>query len=325
MSLWTVWYERTRITMSKYVIVGAGQVGAALAKSLGAADHDVTVVTRSGSGPSLSGVQRVAADASDAEQLARIVDGAAVLFNCANPKYWRWPQDWPPMASAILSAAESTGAVLVTLCNVYGYGPVDGPMTEDLPLATTRKKGRVRVQMWHDALAAHEAGRARVAEVRASDYFGPGAGELSHFGARFIPRLLAGKPVQYIGDPDQPHSVTYIDDVVRALSTVAVDERAWGRAWHAPTNQAQTPRQLAEQVCKLAGVRSPRFRSTPAWTLKIGGLFSPLVRELPEVRYQFVKPFVLDSSAFETTFGVHPTPMDEALRSTIAWWRSQSS
>ena len=80
------------------------------------------------------------------------------MYNCANPPYHRWPELWPPLAAAMLAAAERTGAVLVTMSNLYGYGPVDGPMTEDLPLRPTTAKGRVRAAMWHDALAAHQAG-----------------------------------------------------------------------------------------------------------------------------------------------------------------------
>src|SRR6266498_1353209 len=123
-----------------------------------------------GSGPTHPAIERVAADATDAERLSALADGAAALYNCANPLYHRWLTDWPPLASSLLTAAERSGAVLVSASNLYGYGPVDGPITPETPLAATQPKLRLRAQMWRDALAAHQAGRLRTSEARASDY-----------------------------------------------------------------------------------------------------------------------------------------------------------
>jgi hypothetical protein len=41
-------------------------------------------------------------------------------------------------------------------------------MTEATPLAAMGRLGQVRARVWRDALAAHQAWRLRVAEVRAS-------------------------------------------------------------------------------------------------------------------------------------------------------------
>lgn len=302
--------------MGKHVIAGAGQVGTHLARHLIEQGHEVVVVTRSGSGP--EGVKRVAADLADASRLITIVEGADALHNCAGLAYPRWAQDWPPLAAALLGAAEATGAVLVTAGNLYGYGPVDRPMTEDLPLVATGVKGRVRIQMWTDALAAHQAGRARVTEVRSSDYFGPGATDQTPVGTRFVPSLLAGKAASFLGDPDQPHSWTYLPDVARAMAIAATDERAWGRAWHVPVNPALSARALAVRLCEVAGAPSPRVNRPPALIVRALEMLNPIVRELRETRYQFDRPFVVDSSAFEQTFGMTATPLDVALQATVA-------
>ena len=178
--------------------------------------------------------------------------------------------------------------------------------------------------MWADALAAHEAGRIRAVELRASDFFGPGCRHASHLGERFVPRLLAGKPALYLGDPDQPHSWTYVKDVARALEIAAADERAWGRPWHVPTAPAVTAREIAARVCELGGApRPPRITVPPAWLRRAAGMVSPMLRELEEIRYQFDRPYLLDSSAFQATFGMAPTPLDEALAETVDWWRSR--
>lgn len=299
--------------MSTHVIVGAGAVGSATAALLAERGEQVRIVTRRGGGPEHPAIERVAADATDAERLSVLTEGAAALYNCANPLYHRWPTDWPPLASALLTAAERTGAPLATVSNLYGYGEVAGPITETTPLAATHPKLRIRADLWRDALAAHEAGRIRATEVRASDYIQ--ANSILTF-ALGKP-LLAGKRAYSPAALDVPHSWTSINDVAAMLITAAEDERAWGRAWHVPTEPPLTVRELATRFAEAAGAAAPKVSAIPyplMWTV---GLFSPLVRELRATRYQFERPFVLDSSAATTTFGLKPQSIDESLRETV--------
>ncbi len=298
--------------MATHVIVGAGPIGSATARLLADNGHEVRVVTRSGAGPEHERIQRVSADASDVARLADLSAGAAVLYNCANPPYHRWRTDWPPLASALLRAAEKSGTVLVTMSNLYGYGEVTGPIREDLPLTATTAKGRVRAQMWHDALAAHDEGRVRATEARASDFIGAGASSL--FNDMVAPAVRSGRRALVPANFDVPHSVTYTGDVARTLVALGSDERAWGRPWHVPTAPALTLRELATRLAKLAGAPEPRLRTMSPFVLRLGGIFSPTARAFIEMRYQFDRPFVLDSSAAEETFGLAPTSLDDALR-----------
>jgi nucleoside-diphosphate-sugar epimerase len=213
----------------------------------------------------------------------------------------------------MLGAAERSGAVLVTMSNLYGYGPVRGPMTEDLPLAASTVKGRIRADMWRDALAAHDAGRVRVTEARASDYLGPGAASL--FTTLVLPRVRIGKPAFVPANLDVPHSMTFTEDVGATLAVLGTDERSLGRVWHVPTAQPVTLRELASRFAALVGAPAPRLRAMPHAVLWIGGLVDAEAREFREVRYQFDNPWVLDSSAAEATFGLRPSPLDDALRS----------
>lgn len=308
--------------MSKHVVVGAGPIGTATARLLAERGEEVVVVTRSGAGPEHRAVTRTAADASSSDTMAELATGAVAIYNCANPRYHRWPTDWPPIAHALLVGAERSGAVLATVSNLYGYGLVSGPMTEDLPLAATGPKGRTRARMWLEALAAHDAGRVRATEVRGSDYVGRRSE--SHLGDRVVPRLLAGKGVTVLKSANTSHTWTAVDDVARLLVTVAADERAWGRPWHVPSNPPRTQREAVGDLCRTAGVDPVKVSEYPAVLLRAMGLVNPMMRELPEVAHQLEREFVLDSTTAQRTFALSPTPWDEVLAEIVAGYRGRT-
>ncbi len=300
--------------MSEHIIVGSGPVGSATALLLAEHGEHVRVISRRGTGPEHAAIERVAADATDAERLTALATGAAALYNCASPLYHRWLTDWPPLASALLTAAERSGAVLATMSNLYGYGQVSGPITEKTPLAATHPKLRLRAELWGDARAAHEAGRIRATEVRASDYIEANS-VLSMVMAK---PLLAGRRAYVPAPLDVPHSWTSITDCAKTLVTVAADERALGQAWLVPTGPALTVRQLADRFAEVNGASRAKVTAIPYPVLWTTGLFSPTVKELRATRYQFTRPFVADSSATTQTFGLKPVLMDEALRDAAA-------
>ncbi|PZF92397.1 NAD-dependent epimerase/dehydratase family protein [Micromonospora deserti] len=309
--------------MALHVIVGAGPVGTATARLLADRGERVRVITRRGGGPEHPAVERVAADATDADRLTALTAAAATLYNCANPAYHRWTTDWPPLAAALLTAAERNGAVLATAGNLYGYGPVKGAMTESTPLRPSSVKGQVRVRMWADALAAHEAGRVRITEVRGADYLGAGAQSVGTL--LVLAPVLRGRRAVVPADLDAPHSWTYVGDLARTLVTVATDERGWGRAWHVPSPPPASVRALAARAAALAGAPAPKLTRMPRPVLRLGGLVNPTVRELWEMAYQFDRPFLLDSTAATATFGIHPTSLDDALVETAGALRTPAA
>lgn len=317
----------------KVVIVGAGGIGQHIAAQLGEAGHEVVLGSRSGTRvgtgvtPNPQRVTSATVDASDPRALTALANGADVLVNAVNPPYTRWPELWPPLAQGFLAAAEASGAALMTVGNLYGYGPGSSPMTEATPLAATGAKGRVRADMWREALAAHQQGRVRVTELRASDYFGPGAGDAVSYLNRFaIAPAMAGRTARHIrGDMQAPHSWTYIADIARLAVAVAEsdhDGTDWGRPWHVPTAAPRTMSQVAADVAEVAGVPAHEPRLYPA-VVRWGMRVVPLIRELDETAYQFDRPFVLDASAAEKRFGLTPTGWRDALASTVAWQRSR--
>lgn len=318
--------------MSHYLVLGAGGIGRATTARLVELGHTVTLASRSGrvtdrpwEATAAGAVTIVAVDAKDAVRVTELATGAASIINAINPpSYTAWAADWPPVAAAILTAAERTGAGLVIIGNLYGYGEVEAPMTEQTPLGATGDKGRLRNRMWNDALALQGQGRIRVTELRSSDYFGPGATTMtSVLGDVVIDRVAAGKlAVMPVGRTDVAHSWTYIPDVGAFAAQVAVagehDESVWGRPWHVPTAAPRTIADAAADVARLTGRKRSRVLAVPRPLGTALGLVVPFLREMRETRHQFERPFVLDSSQAERAFDIEATPWDEALAATIA-------
>jgi nucleoside-diphosphate-sugar epimerase len=190
-------------------------------------------------------------------------------------------------------------------------------MTPDDPLNADYEKAQVRASMWHDAKRAHDDGRIRATEVRASDFIGPRSE--SYLGL-LIPRILAGKSCQVIGNVDAPHSWNYTADVARTLVTCAQDERSGGRAWHVPANPPCSVRQAIDDIARLVGASDVKITKVPTVALRVLGLFNADVRELPKTLYQFEAPFIIDDLETRSTFGLEPTPWDDVLTSTIEFY-----
>jgi nucleoside-diphosphate-sugar epimerase len=299
-----------------YVIVGAGPVGRHTAEVLRDRGDAVRLVTRSGR-VQLDGVESVAADASDPEALTRLTEGATALFNCANPvDYTTWEQVWPPLAGSLLTAAERTGATLVTASCLYPYGPTDAPMVEGQPDAATDHKGRLRAGMWAEARSRHEAGRLRAVEVRGADYVGAGVGGNGHI-TRHLPTATRGKTAWVIGKADLSHSWTDVADMARTLAAVADRPESWGQVWHAPTNAPRSQRQALADVLAAGGHGPVAVRSIPMPVLRALALVSPLMREIAELSYMWTRPYVLDSSRTQDVLGLEPSPWDEVCRRTV--------
>jgi nucleoside-diphosphate-sugar epimerase len=306
--------------VNHHVIVGAGPVGSGIANLLAGRGEQVTIITRSGSGPDHALITRVTADATDAAALTRAATNAATIFNCVNPPYNKWATDWPPVHTAMMTAAQTTGAVLVMMGNLYLFGEGTAmPMREGDAPTTRGTKGAVRASMETDLLAAHAAGILRATFARASDFYGPTVLNAA-MGERTVPRIIAGKRVTLLGTLGAPHSLSYMPDVVTTMVTIATDERAWGKAWHVPNAPATTQRQTIDAFAEAAGTTA-KVGTIPHVALSLLGIASPMMRELKETWHQWAQPWVTDSSLTEQTFGLRATPLQEGAEATVGWWR----
>ncbi|MGH3145030.1 MAG: NAD-dependent epimerase/dehydratase family protein, partial [Rubrobacter sp.] len=249
--------------------------------------------------------------------------GASVVYHAAQPDYTKWQAEFPPMTEAVVEGAATAGAKVVFADNLYMYGQGSPqPLTEDTPQKAAGKKGKTRILMAERLLKAHRSGRVRVAIGRSSDYYGP-RGTATLAGDTVFGATLAGKTVRWPGSLDAPHTFNYLPDMARALVNLGEREEADGEVWHLPAAEPITGRSFVDLVSAELD-RPAKVSATSRTTLRIVGLFSPLIRELAETTYQFEGPFVSDASKYERVFGPsEPTPHEEAVASTVAWFRER--
>ena len=220
-----------------------------------------------------------------------------------------------------------SGARLVFVDNLYLYGPTGGaPISERSPHNGHGAKGRTRAAIAQMVLDAHRQGKVMATIGRASDYYGPGVTDAA-ISAAFFEAVLAGKTGDLLGNIDLPHTYSYLPDFARALVTLAEYEVAYGRAWHAPNAETITTRQFVGYVEKALG-RPVKVRVAGKLMVYMMGLFIPILREFPELMYEFDAPYVVDDGDFRRTFaatGIHTTPWDEGVAATVAWYQARAA
>ena len=308
---------------SNHVVLGTGAIGRAVMEELIKRGESVRMVNRSGKMDEVPArVEVVASDLYDHAKVKEVTRDAQVVYQASQPSYKEWPEKFPLLQKSIIDGLTGSGAKLVIVENLYMYGDTNGkPMTEDTPHNAHTRKGRVRGEISRAAFNAHDDGRVRVTSARGGNFFGPW-GTNSTMGARAFYPLLRGKPAQLIGRTDLPHSHTYIKDFGMALLILGERDEADGQAWHVPNDMPKiTQGELVRMFAEEADVE-PKLSSMGKLMMAIGGLFIPEAKETVEMMYEFDKPFIVDSSKFEKTFGIKATPIREAIRETVNWYKN---
>lgn len=311
----------TSSSRERHVIFGTGPLGIAVMDILVSKGNAVRMVNTRGHADVPHEVEVVKGDAYSAESVRDVTRGAAVVYQCAQPPYQEWIHKFAALQAALLEGVAANGAKLVIAENLYMYGEVNGEINEELPYKAETRKGRTRAEMAETALAAHLAGKVQIVIGRGSDFFGPRVLD-SALGERAIYPALAGKTAQLVGRLDVPHTYTFIEDFGKALVTLGEHDAALGQVWHVPNDMpAITQREIMTLFFEEIG-RPPKMSGMGKLMMMVGGLFVPEARETVEMMYEFEKPFVVDSSKFERVFQLKATPVGEAVRRTIAWYRA---
>lgn len=303
-----------------HVVFGTGPLGMAVMEELVKAGKSVRMINRSGTAEVPAGVEVLAANASNPVESAKACQGAAVVYHCANVPYEKWTTLFLPLTRGIMAGAESVGARLIFGDNLYAYGPDAETMHEDTPRKPASGKPAMRAEVESLLLEAHTNGNFKVAIVKGSDFYGPRVLQ-SHMGDRVFPNLLNGKAASIIGDPDQPHSFTYIRDYARAMALLGDQPDTTGQVWHVPSAETLTTRQFIQRAAAVVDTQA-KVSAMPTWMMNLLSLFVPILGELKETVYQFTQPFIVDGSKMIETFKFTPTPLDEAIGETVDWYKN---
>jgi nucleoside-diphosphate-sugar epimerase len=307
----------------RITIFGYGPTGRASAARLLSEGREVIVAQRNAPPDLPRGATFAPVDALDREAVVKAVRGSGQFVVTIGFPYSGilWRDVWPRAMSNFVEACKATGGRMVFVDNLYMYGPQITPLTETLSLSNYGLKPAARSAATRVWMAAAAAGEARVAALRAPDFYGPGVG-LSFLGDTSIGKLAQGKPAIFVGSPGVLHDYAYVPDIARAVTTLlAAPDSAFGQAWHMPCAPTRTTRDILQIAADTLDVKL-RISAMPAWMLGPSAMFSPFLRELKEMRFQWDRPYQVDASRFKAAFWSDVTPFETGVPETARAFRA---
>ena len=306
-------------------ILGAGgAIGNELVKLLVAKKTPFRLVGRNPKATP-GATEALAADLTNQDQAIRAVAGSTVVYLVVGLKYDHkiWQEAWPRIMGNTIEACKRAGAKLVFFDNVYMYGKVTGPMTEETPFNPCSKKGEVRATIATALINEWKAGALTGMIARAADFYGPETLNAVSNVLVFQP-FSRNEKASWLVNDSVPHSLTYTPDAAQALLGLAERATTWNQTWHIPTTPSPlTGKEFVTLAAKEFGV-APKYRVLSRPMLRVAGWFNPLVRESYEMLYQSESAYLFDSSKFAREFGFAGTPYAEGIRTTAASFRKSA-
>lgn len=296
-------------------IIGAGgAIGIPLAKELSKYTDRIRLVGRSPKKVNATDELHVA-DLHDPSTVDAAIAGSEVVYVVVGFEYNLkiWQKTWPAFMTAVIDACKKHGAKLVFFDNVYAYDVSAIPhMTERSLINPPSKKGEVRAALHKMIMDEVNNGTLTALIARAADFYGPD-NKASGLSIMVAQKYLKKQAAQAFGDVDRIHTYTYTPDAGKATAQLGNTPDAYGQVWHVPTTKAKlTNRDWAKLIAKEAGAE-PKISAVPGWMMKILGLFVPIMREFPEMLYQYERDYVFDSTKFEQRFGWVATEPEDGI------------
>src|SRR5271155_1521561 len=195
----------------RIAIYGYGPVGRAIAGRLSSEGRELIVAQRRAPPDPPKGAAFAPCDALDRDAVAKAARGAdqiVVAIGFENSGIV-WREAWPKAIANFVAACKTPGARMVFIYNLYMYGPQTPPLVETMPLADTGWKPEAPSAATRIWMAAVAAGEARIAALRAPDFYGPDVGN-SFLGDTSIGKLAQGKPAVFVGSADVLHDYAYV-------------------------------------------------------------------------------------------------------------------
>lgn len=299
-------------------ILGAsGTIGKLLARELVPYTDRIRLVSRNprkvNDGDELHPADLLVAGAAD-----DAVRGSDIVYLVVGLEYRLkvWEEQWPAIMSATLSACIRHDAKLVFFDNVYMYDcNYMSDMTESTPVNPSSKKGEVRRKISDMLMETVTKGKLRALIARAADFYGPG-NENSFVTQMVVKNLSSGKKAMWFINPGFNHTFTYTPDAARATALLGNTPDAYGEVWHLPADSRKiTAGDFISMFASEFNV-NPGITALPRWMLYPLGLFIPVMKEMPEMMYQYDRDYFFNSSKFTRRFGSSATPYEEGVKET---------
>ena len=241
----------------RVTVFGAtGVVGTALLPQL-TPEHEPVAVSRTARRAEPS-IRWVEGDAASADDVARAVDGADVVYYLVHSLGSRdFERQDRVAAQNVADACERAGVEQI----VYLGGLGDDSPTASSHLRSRRETG--------ERLAS---GSTPVTTLRAAMVVGNGSAAFETIVA-LVDRLPAMITPSWVSTPTQPIA---LDDVARYLAGVCGNEATLGRSFDVGGPEVMTYRQMIERVALLRG-RRPLIVEVPVLTPRLSSLWLHLV------------------------------------------------
>jgi nucleoside-diphosphate-sugar epimerase len=267
--------------------------------------------------PAPAGTETFSADVSDLDQTIAAVAGSSIVYLLVGLKYdtRTWRELWPRVMSNTIEACKRANAKLVFLDNVYMYGRVEGPMTEETPFNPCSRKGEIRARVATMLLDEIARGSITALIARSADFYGPHA-RTSIANILVFDKLAKRKAAAWLVNDAVPHSFTFTPDAARGLALLAANEQAWNRTWHLPTAPSPPTGKAFIGMAARAFGTQPKYRVLSRPMLRLAGFFNSDVRESHEMLYQYDSDYVFDSTKFSRTFRFEPTSYQDGIERT---------
>jgi nucleoside-diphosphate-sugar epimerase len=229
-----------------------------------------------------------------------------------------WEENWPRFIRATIDACIKYKARLVFFDNVYLYDINAIPhMTEDSEINPPSKKGAVRKQIAQMIMDEVKAGKLMALIARSADFYGPG-NEKSFVIEMVYKNLLKKKAANWFINANRKHSFTFTPDAARATALLGNTDDAFNTVWHLPTDKnTLTGREFVELFAREMKVAN-KVSVMPIWLIRILGIFIPVLKEMPEMMYQYDRDYFFDSSKFENRFNFKTTTYQEGVKATVS-------
>jgi nucleoside-diphosphate-sugar epimerase len=300
------------------ILGSGGAIGKELAKALKNFTTEIRLVSRNPK--KVNGTDNLfPADLTDRNAVFDAVKGSEIVYLTIGLEYKTkvWQISWPPLMKNVIDACIEYKSKLVFFDNVYMIGGANVKhITENSPISPTSKKGEVRAALDQLIFDEIDKGKLQAIIARSADFYG-NVQERSLLMEMVYKNLEQNKKANWLCNAKVKHSFTYTPDAGKATALLGNTTDAYNQVWNLPTDpDALTGQEWINLFAKEMG-KNPAYMVLPKMMVYILGLFIPVMKEFPEMLYQYDRDYIFDSSKFEKRFGVKPTLYAEGVRETL--------